>query len=65
MKLFQRGMLHVPDGIAVDTTGKIAISYLKGHCVDIFDKEGNCLRTIGSHGENAGEFDHPWGVTYF
>ena len=51
-------------GIAVNTTGKIAISYLKGHCVDKFDKEGNCLRTIGSHRENAGPFNHPWGVTY-
>ena len=63
-ELFQRGMPHTPAGIAVNTAGKVAISYLKGHCVHIFDKKGNCLRTIGRHGEHAGQFDHPRGVTY-
>ena len=64
LKLFQGDELHAPFGIAVNTTGKIAIADFKGHCVYIFDKEGNCLRKIGSQGRNAGQFAHPWGVTY-
>ena len=64
LKLFKGDELHQPTGIAVDTTGKIAITDYKGHCVYIFDKEGNCLRTIGSQGRNAGQLNHPWGVTY-
>ena len=64
LKLFQGDKLYAPAGIAVNTTGKIAITDFYGHCVYIFDKEGNCLRKIGSQGENAGQFNYPWGVTY-
>ena len=65
LKLFKGDELHMPAGIAVnDTTGTIAVSDYKGDCVYIFDKEGNCLRKIGSQGENLGQFDHPYGVTY-
>ena len=64
LKLFEGDELHQPAGIAVNTTGTIAITDYEGHCVYIFDKEGNCLRKIGSRGRNAGQFDHPWGVTY-
>ena len=64
LKLFQGDKLHSPAGIAVNTTGKIAITDYKEHCVYIFDKEGNCLRKIGSRGENAGQFNVPWGVKY-
>ena len=64
LKLFQGDELHDVRGIAVNTTGKIAITDYKGHCVYIFDKEGNCLSKIGSPGRNAGQFYHPSGVTY-
>ena len=64
LKLFKKDELHQPAGIAVNSTGKIALTDYKGHCGFIFDKEGNCLRKIGSHRENARNFDHPWGVTY-
>ena len=64
LKLFQGDELQVPYGIAVNRKGNIAITDYKGHCVYIFDIEGNCLRKIGSQGKNAGEFDHPDGVTY-
>ena len=64
LKLSQGDELHGPTGIAVNTTGKIAIVDYEGHCVYIFDKEGNCLRKIGSKGGNVGQFDYPWGVTY-
>ena len=64
LKFFQGDELQEPRGIAVNRTGKIAITDWKGHCVYIFDKEGNCLRKIGSQGGNAGQFNPPWGVTY-
>ena len=56
LKLFKGDELYEPAGIAVNTTGKIAVTYYEGHCVYIFDKEGNCLRKIGSHGRNAGQW---------
>ena len=64
LKLFQGNKLHGPAGIAVNTTGKIALTDDCRHCVYIFDKEGKCLRKIGSQGENAGQFDEPLGVKY-
>ena len=64
LKLFEGDKLYSPAGIAVNTTGKIAITDYEGHCVYIFDKESNCLRKIGSQGENAGQFHYPCGVTY-
>jgi len=64
LKLFQGDELHDLRGIAVNTAGKIAIADWIGHCVYIFDKEGNCLRRIGSQGRNAGQFDNPCCVTY-
>ena len=64
LKLFQGTELKTPSGIAVNTKGNIAIVDYKGHCVYILDKEGNCLRKIGSRGRNAGQFNRPCGVTY-
>jgi len=64
LKLFQGDELQEPRGIAVNTTGKIAMTDYKGHCVYIFDKEVSCLTKIGSQGGNAGQFNYPCGVTY-
>jgi len=64
LKLFQGDELQDPYGIAVNTTGKIAVTDNTGHCVYIFDKEGNCLRKVGSQGGNAGQFNYPCGLTY-
>jgi len=64
LKLFQGDKLQNPYGIAVNTTGKIAVTDHNRHCVYIFDKEGNCLRKVGSEGGNAGQFFFPCGVTY-
>ena len=64
LKLFQGDELKGPYGIALNTKGNIAITDGNGHSVNIFDKEGNCLRKIGSKGKNAGPFNYPEGVTY-
>jgi len=64
LKLFQGDELCDVCGIAVNTAGKIAITDWSGNCVYIFNEKGNCLRRINSQGENAGQFDSPYGVTY-
>ena len=64
LKLLQGDELSCPAGIAVNTTGEIALTDSKGHCVYIFDKEGNCVRKIGGQGGNTGLFARPWQVTY-
>ena len=43
LMLFQGDELHSLGGIAVNTTGKIAVTDSKGHCVYIFDKEGRIV----------------------
>ncbi len=55
---------YVPFGIAVNTKGNIAIADKQGHCVYIFDKEGNRLRKIGSQRGHVGQLLQPWDVTY-
>ena len=64
LKLLQGDELSWPAGIAVNTTGKIAISECKRHCVYIFDNEGNCVKKIGSQGGNSALFANPLQVTY-
>ena len=64
LKLVQGDELRAPTGIAVNRPGKFSIVDYEGHCVYIFDKEGNCLRKIGSPFRNIGQFGHPAGVTY-
>ena len=64
LTLFQGHELKAPYGIAVNTKGNIAITDDNGYCVYILDREGNCLRKIGSQGRNAGQFDFPQGVTF-
>ena len=63
LKLFQGDDLKRPSGIAVNSKGKIAVTDEHGHCVYIFDKEGNCLRKIGRP-QNVGQFAFLKGVTY-
>ena len=51
-------------GIAVNTEGKILVSDRIGHCVYVFNQEGNSLRKIGNHGSNSGQFYYPVGVSF-
>ena len=49
-------------GIAVNTEGKIVVTDMCGHCVYVFDRDGNCLRNIDGDRENPGQFRYPAGV---
>ncbi|KAL9958790.1 hypothetical protein ACROYT_G035851, partial [Oculina patagonica] len=52
-------------GIAVNTEGKIVVTDYNGHCVYVFDNEGNCLSKIGSQGLDSGQFNYSAGVSFF
>jgi len=51
-------------GIAVNTEGKIVVTDYHGHCVYVFDKNGNCLRKLGGKGKNSGQFANPSSVSF-
>ena len=64
LKFFQGDEPQGLHGVAVNMEGKIAVTDFKGHCAYVFEKEGNCLRKIGSQGSNSGQFNHPAGVSF-
>ena len=53
-----------PSGIAVNKQGDIAVVDNLGHCVFIFNKDGNCLKQIGKEGADPGQFKYPAGVSF-
>jgi len=64
LKFFQGDELQGLFGIAINMEGNIVVTDNHGHCVYVFDKEGNCLRKIGGRGENSGKFKYPDGVSF-
>ena len=64
LKLFPGDTLQGLYGIAVNKKGETAVTDTDGHCVYVFDKDGNCVRKTGSNGEKAGQFQFPRGVSY-
>ena len=64
LKLFPGDKLLSLIGIAVNRKGEIALADNEGHCIYVFDKDGNCVRKIGSQGEEEGQFEQPAGVSY-
>ena len=64
LKFFPRDTIRWLCGIAVNTKGQIVATDNFSHCVYLFDKNGNCLRTIGSMGSNTGQFQFPEGISF-
>ena len=64
LKFFPGDVPQGLNGIAVNTEGKIAVTDGEGHCVYVFDREGNCLRKLGGEGVNPGQFSNAAGVSY-
>ena len=64
LKFFQGDGPQWLEGIVVNTEGKIAVTDIRGHCVYVLDRDGNCLRKIGSRGVNPGQFISPFGVFF-
>ena len=65
LKFFEGDALKGLFGIAVNKEGNMVVTDNYGHCIDVFDKEGNCLRKIGSKGESSGKCQYPDGVSFF
>ena len=53
-----------PSGIAVNKQGDIAVVDNLGHCVFVFNKEGNCSKQIGKEGTHPGQFKYPYDVLF-
>ena len=64
LKLFPGDALEDLCGIAVNKKGEMAVTDTDGHCVYVFDKDGNCVRKTGSEGAKPGQFQSPRGVSY-
>ena len=64
LKINQRQEFKKRTGIAVNRQGDIAVVDELGHCVFVFNKEGNCLKQIGKEGADPGQFKYPFGVLF-
>ena len=65
LKFFRGDKPKALYGIAVNMEGTMVVTDVQEHCVYVFDKEGNCLRKIGSKGEKSGQFHQPHRVSFF
>lgn len=57
-----KAKLFSPTNIAVDRNGKVYVVDTGGFRVQIYDAEGNLLRTLGSQGAGLGKFARPKGI---
>ena len=64
LRLFPGDTLEQLNGIAVNTEGQLVVTDNSGHCVYVFDKNGDCLRKTGGKGSNTGEFQYPNGISF-
>ena len=64
LKLFPGDKFERLYGIAVNTEGQIVVTDNFGHCVYVFDKDGNCLTKSGGKGSNTGQFQYPDGISF-
>ena len=64
LRLFPGDTLERLNGIAVNSEGQLVVTDNSGHCVYVFDKNGNCLRKTGGKGSNTGEFQYPNGISF-
>ena len=62
--LFPGDTLERLFGVAVNTEGQIVVTDNLGNCVYVFDKDGNCMRKIGSKRSHTGQFQCPNGISF-
>ncbi len=55
--------LFQPINIALDSRGRLYVSDFGAYRVQVYDRDGRFLRTIGKYGDNFGEFARNKGVT--
>ena len=54
--------LFQPVNLALDSQGRIYVGDFGGYRVQVFDADGNYLRTVGKYGDNYGEFARLKGI---
>jgi len=64
LKFFKEDVPKGLYGIAANMEGNIVVTDQLEHCVYVFNKEGNCIRKIGSKGQNPEQFYWPNGVSF-
>ena len=58
------GMFKVPWGVAVSNRDEIAVADGWNHRVQIFNSNGDFIRSFGREGSNPGKFKYPVGIAY-
>ena len=58
------GMFLCPWGVVVNARDEIAVTDCYNHRVQIFNSDGNYLRSFGREGNKAGEFEYPKGIAF-
>ena len=51
-------------GVVENTEGQIVVTDNLGNCIYVFDKDGNCVRKIGSKRSHTGQFQFPNGISF-
>ena len=54
--------INRPHGVAVDKKEQLIVAENGSHCITVYDKEGNKVRSFGSYGTKEGQFFYPYGV---
>lgn len=57
-----KSRLHSPTNIAIDEQGRIYVADTGGFTTQVYDAEGNHLRSVGEQGLNIGNFALPKGI---
>ena len=56
------GQLNRAEGLAVDGEGHLWVADSCNHRVEVFDRDGRRIRTVGRAGPGPGEFSYPYDV---
>ncbi|HEX4438416.1 MAG TPA: RHS repeat-associated core domain-containing protein [Solirubrobacteraceae bacterium] len=56
------GQMRAPKGIALDSKGDVVVADENNSRVDVFNEEGEFVRTIGTAGSGSGQLKEPRGV---
>lgn len=56
------GNFALPEGVAVDGEGNVFVTDTFNNRVEVFDAEGEFIRTFGKNGDGAGDFERPKGI---
>ncbi|XP_077992376.1 E3 ubiquitin-protein ligase TRIM45-like [Glandiceps talaboti] len=63
MRCFGEGVLEDPYGIAISPrSGMVYVVDYSGHCIHIYNQDGNLYKTFGTQGQGQGQLYHPFDI---